>query len=131
MFLTRLAVSHVGGKRWELTDPFADRAGGTLPFFIDWGASPHPAEAGPSGAQLLELRVEHPDAAAVATQLAALGVTPSAETPLLRSPGRLRCAGRPKRLGQRVRQWAHRHPPTAPPSTGEGDLWGIFQRWAR
>lgn len=67
---------------WELTDPFAERAGGTLPFFIDWGASPHPAEAGPSGAQLLELRVEHPEADAVATQLAALGV------PLAVSPGR-------------------------------------------
>lgn len=59
---------------WELTDPYADRAGGTLPFFIDWGGSPHPAEAGPSGAQLLELRVEHPDAAAVGAQLAALGL---------------------------------------------------------
>ena len=31
---------------------------------------------------------------------------------------------RPKRWGQRLRQVAHRHPPTAPPSPGEGDLWG-------
>ena len=59
-----------------------------------------------------------------AAPVAALGVTPFAEPPLLSSPGRLRCAGRPKRLWQRVRQGAHRHPPTAPPSTGEGDLWG-------
>jgi hypothetical protein len=31
-----------------------------------------------------------------------------------------------------VRQGSHRHPPTAPPSTGEGGLLGgSFKRWAR
>ncbi len=47
---------------WELTDLRCVVAGGVVPFFIDWGTSPHPALAAPKGATLVELRVEHPDA---------------------------------------------------------------------
>ncbi|MEM9562748.1 MAG: VOC family protein [Actinomycetota bacterium] len=49
---------------WRLTigDP-ADTPAAT-PFAIDWGASPSPALSLPSMGGLVELRVEHPDAAA-------------------------------------------------------------------
>ena len=57
---------------WELTDPFALRAGGVLPFFIHWRGEAHPASAGPPLVSLVSLRAEHPDAAAVGTQLRAL-----------------------------------------------------------
>ena len=57
---------------WELTDPFAPRAGGVLPFFMHWRGEAHPASAGPALVSLVSLRAEHPDAAAVGTQLRAL-----------------------------------------------------------
>ncbi len=47
---------------WQLTDPFADRAGGILPFFIDWGDGPHPAASLPSAGELVALTLSHPDA---------------------------------------------------------------------
>lgn len=59
---------------WELTDPFAPRAGGVLPFFIHWRGATHPASAGPALVSLASLRAEHPDAEAVGAQLRALGV---------------------------------------------------------
>ena len=57
---------------WELTDPFAPRAGGVLPFFIHWRGEAHPASAGPALVSLVSLRAEHPDAAAVGAQLRTL-----------------------------------------------------------
>lgn len=59
---------------WEMTDAAAARADGILPFFIDWGATPHPATTSPRGATLTGLRARHPDAAGVRTMLGALGV---------------------------------------------------------
>lgn len=59
---------------WELTDPFAPRAGGVLPFFIHWRGEAHPASAGPALVSLVSLRAEHPDAVAVSAQLRALAV---------------------------------------------------------
>lgn len=46
---------------WTLTDLEADREGGIVPFFIDWGYSPHPAQDAPFGCTLKELRAEHPN----------------------------------------------------------------------
>ena len=34
---------------------------GIVPFLIDWGSSPHPAESAPQGVTLVDLRGEHPD----------------------------------------------------------------------
>jgi hypothetical protein len=59
---------------WTMTDPLSDRAGGVVPFFIDWGDSPHPAAAAPTGCRLLGLRAEHPDSKHVGSVLRALGL---------------------------------------------------------
>ena len=47
--------------RWRLTDPYAERLGGALPFLIDWGDTPHPSGVAPSGGKFGSLRIEHPD----------------------------------------------------------------------
>jgi hypothetical protein len=59
---------------WELTDPFAPRAGGVLPFFIHWRGEAHPASAGPALVSVVSLRAQHPDPVAVRTQLRVLEV---------------------------------------------------------
>ena len=61
---------------WRLTDPFADRLGGIVPFFIDWGAGTHPATSLPFACTLLALTVEHPDPGHALAAMAALGVAP-------------------------------------------------------
>ena len=45
-----------------------------MPFFIDWGSSPHPALTAAKGATLTQLRAEHPDAPRVQKMLDALGL---------------------------------------------------------
>src|SRR5262249_51031797 len=47
---------------WRYTDPRTVLADGLLPFFIDWGRSPHPAQTAAQRASLITLRGEHPDA---------------------------------------------------------------------
>ena len=65
---------------WSMTDPWAERDGGVIPFFIDWGDSPHPAENLPAAVAFLGVRVEHPDAARIARIFKALGLdTPVSE----------------------------------------------------
>ncbi|HSM07907.1 MAG TPA: VOC family protein [Gemmatimonadota bacterium] len=59
--------------RWRLTDPYAERMDGVLPFLIDWGETPHPAEAAPRAGRLIELRIEHPAPDGVRRALATLG----------------------------------------------------------
>jgi len=60
---------------WSMTDCAAPRAGGIVPFFIDWGESPHPAATSPLGGSLVGLRARHPEPAEVRTMLGALGLT--------------------------------------------------------
>ena len=43
-----------------------------IPFFIDWGDSPHPAASAPVGGRLIGLRARHPEPALVRGLLAAL-----------------------------------------------------------
>ncbi len=59
---------------WQLTDPLQPRAGGLVPFFIDWGRGPHPAATGEAEAELLGLSAEHPDPGAVTAQLGVLEI---------------------------------------------------------
>ena len=51
-----------GVLTWTLTDLRCVVADGIVPFFIDWGTSPHPALLASQGAILVELFAEHPDA---------------------------------------------------------------------
>lgn len=59
---------------WHLTVSPALNEGGTVPFFIDWGETQHPATSLPKGCLLVALRAEHPDAKRVQTSLSALGL---------------------------------------------------------
>ena len=59
---------------WTMTDLFAPREGGVIPYFIDWGDSPHPAAGAPAGCVLLGLRAEHPNAERVRGILTHLGL---------------------------------------------------------
>jgi len=65
-----------GGRRltWTLTDPDTVLADGVVPFFIDWGDTPHPASTASPGGTLLELRGVHPDAVSVRQTLEVLGI---------------------------------------------------------
>ena len=60
--------------RWTLTDPCCVIADGIVPFFIDWEQSPHPASVAPTGAALVSLRAEHPDAGRVRDLLRGLAL---------------------------------------------------------
>jgi len=60
--------------RWTMTDSLAPREGGVIPFFIDWGDSPHPSRGIPDGGRLVRLQARHPEPARVRALLAALGV---------------------------------------------------------
>ena len=45
---------------WTLTFPMQTEGAGLIPFFIDWGETPHPSLSAAKGAQLLKLSLEHP-----------------------------------------------------------------------
>ena len=59
---------------WRYTDPRTVVAGGIVPFFIDWGSTPHPAATAAQGASLVGLRAEHPDAEQVQKMLMGFGL---------------------------------------------------------
>ena len=59
---------------WRLTYPDVLVGAGVVPFLIDWGDSPHPAHTAPAGIQLVDLRAEHPDPAAIIDCLQRLGL---------------------------------------------------------
>ena len=48
-------------RAWKVTDPFMPREGGIVPFFIDWGETPHPSATAPVGCELVDLRAQHPE----------------------------------------------------------------------
>jgi len=60
--------------KWHSTSSVAMPEDGIVPFFIDWGDSPHPSHSAPGGATLVALRAEHPDAANVQRMLEKLGL---------------------------------------------------------
>jgi hypothetical protein len=59
---------------WRYTDPRVVLADRLVPYFIDWGASPHPSATAARGVTLLSLRAEHPDADRVQRMLQQLGL---------------------------------------------------------
>jgi hypothetical protein len=59
---------------WRYSDPKTVLADGIVPFFIDWGKTPHPSQTAAPGVRLLALRAEHPDAARVQAMLRSLGL---------------------------------------------------------
>ena len=48
--------------RWRLLIPAGHAYGPLVPFFIDWGDSPHPADEAEDGCQLIQLSLTHPEA---------------------------------------------------------------------
>ncbi len=65
---------------WELAFPTAFGKPHPIPFFIDWGNSPHPASAFPCEAELVSFEVLHPEAEAINEQLRALSIAPCARS---------------------------------------------------
>jgi len=59
---------------WRYTDPNVVLEDRLVPYFIDWGTSPHPATTAAPGVSLTALRAEHPDAERVAHVLRQLGL---------------------------------------------------------
>ncbi|MGH9398891.1 MAG: VOC family protein [Thermoanaerobaculia bacterium] len=59
---------------WRFTSPATVLGDGLVPFFIDWGKTPHPAETAAAGVTLIALRGEHPDAPGVQKLLRGLSL---------------------------------------------------------
>lgn len=59
---------------WRYTDPHSVVADGIVPFFIEWGKTPHPARTAVAGVSLIGLRAEHPDAERVRKMLDPFGL---------------------------------------------------------
>jgi hypothetical protein len=59
---------------WRYTNPAIVEADRLVPYFIDWGSSPHPSRMAAPGARLVDLRAEHPDPARVGRMLGQLGL---------------------------------------------------------
>ena len=59
---------------WRYTDPNVVLEDRLVPYFIDWGTSPHPAMTAAPGLSLRALRAEHPDPERAARTLRQLGL---------------------------------------------------------
>ena len=62
-------------KRPEALQGLLPPGDGLVPFLIDWGETPHPAQTSPLGCRLISMRGEHPDPASVSAILDALGIS--------------------------------------------------------
>lgn len=75
-----LGEVRVGGRRrpdgtwlaWRLLGADQPRLAGLIPFFIDWGDSPHPSSTAAPGCELRGLRARHPEPGRLRAVLAAL-----------------------------------------------------------
>ncbi|MER7015451.1 VOC family protein [Saccharopolyspora sp. NPDC000359] len=73
---------------WRLAKREPSPRDGLVPFLIDWGSAPHPADSGLPQVRLLALRAEHPDPESVRADLRAVGVhleLTRADAPTLRA----------------------------------------------
>ena len=71
---------------WQFTNTRVLVADGIVPFFIDWGKSPHPAQSAAKGATLVSFHAQHPDVQTVRGMLRHLGLdlpVNSGESPAL------------------------------------------------
>jgi hypothetical protein len=59
---------------WQVTNPNASLGDVVIPFFIDWGASPHPSATAIGGPRLVSLSGEHPEPTRVRGVLGALDI---------------------------------------------------------
>jgi len=59
---------------WHATHPAVENFDGMLPFFIDWGDSPHPADHLPLAGSLLNIQGTHPEAARISEYWKAFGI---------------------------------------------------------
>jgi len=59
---------------WRYTDPNVVLEHRLIPYFIDWGTSPHPAATSARGATLVALGAEHPDRSRLEGMLKTLGL---------------------------------------------------------
>jgi hypothetical protein len=60
--------------KWTYTDPRTVVADGLVPFFINWGTTPHPAATAAGGVTLVGLKAEHSDPDRIRTMLGQLGI---------------------------------------------------------
>jgi Glyoxalase-like domain len=60
--------------RWTYTDPRTVVADGLVPFFINWGTTPHPAASAAGGVTLVGLKAQHPDPDRIRQTLGKLGL---------------------------------------------------------
>ena len=75
LFSGSRVLSDGANLAWQMTSPFSLLEGGLIPFFIDWGDSPHPAASASAGLSLIELRAEHPTPRVLAHTFEVLGVS--------------------------------------------------------
>ena len=77
---TAMARTRPDGVRlaWQLVFVDGHPFGGLVPFFIDWGESPHPSTTLGAPLEWRSLTLEHPDAPRLAAVLEALGGVPEA-----------------------------------------------------
>ena len=59
---------------WVMTEPQASPGVEVMPFLIDWGTTPHPADDAAGGIDLISVRVEHPDRSEVERWFSALAL---------------------------------------------------------
>lgn len=65
---------------WRMTSPLHDvEFGGVVPFVVEWGNSPHPADRAARGLRLVSLAAFWPDVDALRGRLDALGVSAELE----------------------------------------------------
>ncbi len=64
---------------WALSDPFVGRLGGAVPFLIDWGGSPHPAQTAPVAGSLEGFAIHHPEPERIERMLDSLGLSVTIE----------------------------------------------------
>jgi hypothetical protein len=67
---------------WRLTYPDVRVGDGLVPFLIDWGDGPHPAQSTPGEIHLIDLHAEHPEPTRIIDLLHALGL----ELPVVPGP---------------------------------------------